>query len=346
MRELLLRQVLTPVDAVHDLQRARIAVPIVLIIIVAIVIVLRVTGDNGPLRASGTVEATDADLGFQLAGRIHSIAVREGDMVKKGDTLAWLDQQELRARLDAARAQVGVTRARLTELERGFRTEEVAQARAVTRAAEERRRNASRDLERTRALFEGGAVSREALDQAETALRLAEAEHDRAGEAQRLVETGARPEQIAAQRASVVQAEANVSVVEATLSNSILGAPFPGRITRRHREPGEIVSPGAPVITLMNPDDRWVRIYVREDAVGQLTHGESVAVTADSYPEKTYGGEITFIADQAEFTPSNVQTTEERVKLVYEVRVRITRDETFDLKPGLAADVHLTTIRP
>jgi membrane fusion protein YbhG len=327
-------------------QRARIAIPIVAVIIAAIVILLRVSGNNGVLTASGTVEATDADLGFQLAGRIDSIAVREGDMVQKGDTLAWLDRDELRARREAARAQVGAMRAHLIELERGFRSEEVEQARAVTRAAEERRRNAARDVERTQTLFDGGAVSREALDQAETALRLAEAEHDRAVEAQRLVESGVRPEQIAAQRASVAQAEANVAVIEATLANSILAAPFSGRITKRHREPGEIVSPGAPVVTLMNPGDRWVRIYVREDAVGRLSHGEPVVVTADAYPDKTYGGEITFIADEAEFTPSNVQTTEERVKLVYEVRVRITRDETFDLKPGLAADVRLAPATP
>ncbi len=325
-------------------QRARIVVPIILIAAAAIVVVLRITRDHGVLMASGTVEATDADLGFQLAGRIDSISVREGDLVHKGDTLAWLDREELHARLLAARAQVVAARARLVELERGFRREEVAQARAVTRAAEERRENANRDVTRTRKLFEGGAVSREVLDQAETALRLAEAEHDRAVEAQRLVEAGVRPEQIAAQRASVDQSEANVAVIEATLNNTVLTAPFPGRITRRHREPGEIVQPGAPVITLMNPNDRWVRIYVREDAVGRLTLGDSLTLTADSYAKKTYGGEIVFIADEAEFTPSNVQTTEERVKLVYEVRVRITRDDTFDLKPGLAADVRLTTV--
>ena len=91
----------------------------------------------------------------------------------------------------------------------------------------------------------------------------------------------------------------------------------------------------------MNPDDRWVRIYVSEDNVGRVSIGQRVDLSADTYTEKRYGGEVIYIASEAEFTPRNVQTTEERVKLVYEVRVRITEDPSFDLKPGIAADVDL-----
>jgi HlyD family secretion protein len=109
----------------------------------------------------------------------------------------------------------------------------------------------------------------------------------------------------------------------------------------KDREPGETVGAGAPVLTVMNLEDRWVRIYIREDRVGAVHLGQEAIITADTYPDKTYRGTVAFIASQAEFTPRNVQTTEERVKLVYAVKVRITQDSTYDLKPGIPADVRL-----
>ena len=303
-------------------------------------------GDDGALSAPGTVEAIEADLGFQTAGRIAAIEVREGDRVAAGQQLARLDVAELEARRRAARAQVAAARAVLVELETGSREEEVLQARAALRAAEERVTIAQRDAERLRRLFEGGAISRQALDHQESALEQARAERDRAREALRLLEAGPRPERITAQRAAVAQAEASVAQIEALLGQAVIAAPFDGIVTVRHRQPGEIVPPGVPVVTVMNPDDRWVRIYVREDAVGRLSLGQEAVIRADAYTDRTYGGEVRFIASEAQFTPRNVQTTEERVKLVYEVRIRVTRDPGFDLKPGLAADVCLGPDQP
>jgi HlyD family secretion protein len=93
----------------------------------------------------------------------------------------------------------------------------------------------------------------------------------------------------------------------------------------------------------MDPGDRWVRIYVPENRAGRLRLGGPAEIRADAYPDRTYAGEVMHIASEAEFTPRNVQTTEERVKLVYEVRVRVTGDPELELKPGLPADVTLDT---
>ncbi len=298
---------------------------------------------TGAIVASGTVEATEADLGFQLAGRIERVGVREGARVTDGQELAWLDRSELIARRRAAAAQAEAVRAMLTELERGFRTEEVAQGRAALRAAGQRVNDARRDLERTRELYEGGAVSKELLDKHETAYEVATAEYDGAVEALRILETGPRRERVSAQRAALAQAEASVAGIDAALDFAVVRAPFDGLITVRHREPGETVPPGSPVLTLMNPDDRWVRIFVREDEVGRIALGQTARISGDADPDREYAGEVVFIASEAEFTPRNVQTTEERVKLVYRVKVQITGDPDFDLKPGLAADVRLTT---
>lgn len=309
----------------------------------AITIGVRLMSGGGAVAvlASGTVEATEADLGFQLPGRIDSIAVQEGDPVARGRELAWLDRTELLARRRAALAQAASARARLVELERGFRPEEIAQGHAGLRAAQQRRHDAERDLERIRRLYDGGAASRQQLDHQETAYELAVSQFDSAKEQLAILEEGPRSETIAAQRAVLAQAMAAVAQVDATLGHAVIRAPLPGIVTVRHREPGETVTAGAPILTVMNPDDRWVRIYVREDEVGRLAIGQPATIAADAYPERRYAGEVVFIAREAEFTPRNVQTQEERVKLVYRVKVRITGDPSYDLKPGLPADVRL-----
>ncbi len=297
-------------------------------------------GEDG-LTASGTVEAREADLGFQVAGRVERITVQEGDAVAAGQVLAVLDTAELSARRAAAAAQLGAARAQLSELERGSRPEEVASARAAEAAARQRAEDASRDLERARTLFEGGAVSQEALDKAGTAAGMAQAQLDQVREQMRMVEQGPRRERVEAARAQVAQARAGVTQVEAVLSNAVIRAPFAGVVTVRHREPGETVSPGLPVVTMLDPAARWVRIYVPEDRVGRLALGEAARITSDAFPDRSYDGRVSFIASQAEFTPKNVQTQEERVKLVYAVKIAITGDPSGDLKSGVPADVEL-----
>lgn len=321
----------------------RILVPIIAVAAVGVTLalVLRPGGPRDVILASGTVEIIEADLGFQRPGRVDSIAVREGDTVAAGAALAWLDRSELLAERNAVASQQAAAAARLAELEAGSRTEEVAQAREAAHAAEEREASATREADRARRLFAGGAISERQRDDAETALELAQADRAAAAERLALVESGPRAEQITAQRAVVAQAAAVVARVEAALDQTVVRAPFAGRVTIRHREPGETVTAGAPVLTLADPAERWVRIYVRGDEVGRLALGQAAVVTADAFPAREYGGLVTFIGDEAEFTPRTVQTTEERVKLVYRVKVRIVGDDAFDLKPGLPADVRL-----
>jgi HlyD family secretion protein len=146
---------------------------------------------------------------------------------------------------------------------------------------------------------------------------------------------------VRAQTAVVAQARANVARAEARLGNAVVTAPFDGVVTIVHREPGESVTPGAPAITLLAPDDRWVRIYVPEDQMGRVQLGLRAAIVSDTYPDRVYDGEVIFVGSEAEFTPRNVQTAEERTKLVYPVRVRVSDDPGFELKPGIPVDVTL-----
>jgi len=298
-------------------------------------------GGGKDLVASGTVEATEAQLGFPATGRIDSVSVREGDRVTRGQKLAVLDSAETESRLEEARAHAQAMRAALTELERGSRPEEVAQARATLDAADAQHDDAVRNLERTKRLLEGGAVSQEALDEAVTREQMTKSEQDHAAEQLTLMKKGPRQERIAQQRALTEQAEAQARTLEAVISNLTILSPMNGVVTVRHREPGEITPAGSPVVTVMDPQDRWVSIYVSEDRIGQVKLDAGATLTADSFPKKKYQGKVESIASEAEFTPKNVQTTEERVKLVYEVKVRIEGDEGLDLKPGMPADVRL-----
>ncbi|MBI5837000.1 MAG: HlyD family efflux transporter periplasmic adaptor subunit [Candidatus Eisenbacteria bacterium] len=323
----------------------RIVVPLLIVAAVATVVVLRLRGDGGAVAASGTVEATDAQLGFQAPGRIESIAVREGETVRTGAELAVLDRAEAVARLQQAEAQRDAARAALDELEKGFRSEEVAQARDGLVAAGRRLADAKSDLDRTSRLRGDGAVSEQALDKAQVAFDVAKSQHSQAREQMQLMQAGPRKERIAAQRAQLAQAEAAVRGLRATLDNMTVRAPFDGVITVRHREPGEVLGAGSPVLTLMNPADRWVRIYVREDRVGAVRLGQPAAITSDTYRGKKYEGRVVFIASEAEFTPKSVQTAEERVKLVYAVKVQIDGDPRHELKPGMPADVRLESPR-
>lgn len=324
-------------------RRPIILIPIVLVVTGAMVWKFGIASGAAPrqITASGTVEATEAQLGFQATGRIEALTVEEGDAVRRGMELAWLDRAEAVARRGQAVAQATAARAQLLELERGSRSEEIAQAAAVRDAAHEKVRDAERDFARTSQLFEGGASSREQLDKATTALDVARSQERQAEEQLGLVKLGPRRERIDAARATVAHAEATIAATDAQLANMVVRAPFDGVVTVRHREAGEVVQAGSPVVTIMNPGDRWVRIYVPENRLAAVKLGMPAAISSDTYRGKSYPGEVTFIAREAEFTPKTVQTTEERVKLVYAVKVRVAGDATNDLKPGMPADVQL-----
>ncbi|MGA9836704.1 MAG: HlyD family efflux transporter periplasmic adaptor subunit [Gemmatimonadaceae bacterium] len=318
------------------------AVGLLVVATAVYLVAFRSRADAAQQATSGTVEATEANLGFEVPGRILSIGPHEGDRVRAGDTLALLDRSELAARRAQAGAALDAARASLAELLHGSRREELAQAREADSVATARLADAQRDFARAQRLFQGGAIPRESFDKASLALDVARGAKAQADQQLTLVTSGPRIERIQAQRAGVLQAEAAVRQADATMDNGVVTAPFDGVVTIRNREPGETVPAGSPVLTVMNLHDRWVRIYVREDRIGAVRIGEPATITTDTYADRTYPGVVSYVSSQAEFTPRNVQTTQERVKLVYAVKVRITGDTTtYDLKPGMPADVRL-----
>lgn len=293
--------------------------------------------------ASGTVEATEVLLSFRMLGVLSERPVDEGDAVGKGDLVAALDARETEARLQEARAAARVAQARLAELKSGYRSQEVAQAEAEVRRREANLANAREEARRSKVLYEGGAISRERFDRDQTTARIAEAQHRAALERLAMLREGHRKEQIAAAAAELERAQAAVRAAESVLEDMQVHSPIEGIVTRTHAEPGETVGAGRPIVSITRLSRPWVRVYIPEGAIGAVTLGAPATVEVDSFPGRRFRGSVTYVASEAEFTPKNVQTQEERVKLVFAVDVRVENPEGV-LKPGMPADVHITRV--
>ena len=299
----------------------------------------RTNRDGGTLTLYGNVDIREVDLGFRVGGRLAVMEVDEGDRVRAGQRLAAIDAQPYRDALAVAEARVRQAEANLEKLRRGLRPQEIQQARAAVREAEAAFANAERELKRQQGLHEAGASSRKALDAAqarydETAARLVSAR-----EALALAEEGTRREDIAAAEAELAAAMAQRDQAKTQLADTELLSPSDGTILARIREPGAMLSQGAPVYTLSLDKPVYVRAYVSEPDLGKLVPGAEAFITTDS-SDKRYRGQIGFISPRAEFTPRSVETTELRTDLVYRLRI-VVLDADQGLRQGMPVTVHV-----
>jgi HlyD family secretion protein len=298
------------------------------------------TKEDKGLVLSGNVEITDMRLGFKIAGRIAELATDEGRTVQQGQRMAALDDAELRSIVAQNQAALKEASDRLDELLAGSRSQEIEQARASLQQAEAELARLQKDYERADILFKNGAIPASQFDAAKSAYLANAARRREASEKLSLVSEGARKEQIAAAEARRQQAQAALAASTDRLCDSVLYAPITGMVLRKTAELGETVAAGTPVFLLGDLSDPWVKVYVKEDKHGRVWPGQKAQISTDSYPDRVYEGTVTFVASEAEFTPKIVQTQEERVKLVYGVKVKV-KNPRLELKPGMPADVRI-----
>ncbi len=315
---------------------------IIVLIGVAVFLISRFGGkqEQGVLTVSGNVEVTEVNMGFKTSGRVVELLVEEGQKVKKGDKLAILDSAELESQVAQHRAYLSETMARLQELKAGSRPQEIEQATANVKYAEAELIKAKKDHERAEVLYKNGAISAQQMDTAKKVYDTAVSQHKKALEALSLVKEGPRKEEIRAAENRVHQAGAALKASEERLKDTIIYAPVSGVILRKNIEPGETVAPGISVYTIGDLENPWIKVYVKEDRLGLVKLGQKAEITTDSYPGKKYEGAVTYISSEAEFTPKNVQTQEERVKLVFGVKASV-KNINDELKPGMPADVRI-----
>jgi HlyD family secretion protein len=285
----------------------------------------------------GNIEATEVDMSFKIPGRVIHRSVDEGDFVKKGSEVATLEDEDLKRQAEEARASVRVAEARLREALAGSRSQEIKQAWASVEKARSDRDQLKSDWERAEALFKEGVIPVQSRELASTSYQMALAAYKEAMEHYDLVKEGPRKEDIDALKASLEQAKALLNLREVQLSYANLTSPVSGVVLVKNIEPGEMVSAGTPVVTIADLNDVWLKAYISETDLGRVKYNQKVKVKTDTYPDKIYWGKISFISSEAEFTPKNIQTREERVKLVYRIKVTLDNPE-MELKPGMPAD--------
>jgi HlyD family secretion protein len=309
----------------------------------------------GATRVSGHVEATEVQVASEVPGRLVELRVDEGDRVSAGDPIARLDTRDADLQIRRARAERAVAEAQLRLLRAGPRIEDVRQAeaqvvaaRADVAAIEAEHLAAEIDLDRFEGLLRANAGSVKQRDDAKARVdlarerrRSAEARVEVAERAAARARAGARADEIDAAEARVGSIDAQIAALEKALADATIVSPVAGVVTQKLVDAGEIVPRGAPIVVVTDLDRAWASLFVPGPLVTRLKLGGTATVFTDA-GGAGLPGTITFVSPRAEFTPRNVQTAEERSKLVYRIKVSVdNRGEV--LKPGMPvdADLHL-----
>jgi HlyD family secretion protein len=307
------------------------------------------------LRVSGHVEARETRLAPEVGGRVLSISVKEGDRVQAGDTVLTLDTRDVQLAIDRAKAERAAAEAQLRLVQAGARAEDLRQAqlqidtiKAETAAARSEFEAAEQDLARFETLLKSNSGSRKQRDDAETRRNIA---RDRVAQSESRIRSaeetlarlraGARREEIDAARARVDVVTAQIAALQKGLTDATLTAPVGGIVTEKLVEVGEVLPPRAPAIVVVDLDHAWADVFVPEPAVPQIRLGQTVTVFTDA-GGPGLPGRVSYISPKAEFTPRNVQTAEERSKLVYRVRIDVDNREGI-LKQGMPIEAHIPT---
>jgi len=307
---------------------------------------------TGHPRVSGQVEATEVQVSPEVGGRVLDIPVVEGNRARKGDVIARLDIRDVDLALQRAQADRAAADAQLRLLQAGSRPEDIRQAEAQAMAAasdvtaaQSDLASAEKDLQRFEQLLQNNSGSQKQRDDAATRrdvardrVASARARADAAREGAARLRAGARREEVDGARARVAAVDAQIAALEKNKTDATVLAPIDGIVSQRLLDPGEMAAPRAPIVVLTDLDHAWAEVFVDEPQVPRLKHGQPATVFTDA--GGSIPGTISFISSKAEFTPRNVQTAEDRSKLVYRVKIAVDNREGV-LKQGMPVEAEI-----
>ena len=328
-----------------------------LITLIAPVVLAAACAKEAPsdhIRVSGHVEATEVRLGPDAGGRILTLTVKEGDRVTQGQPILTLDARDIELAMRRAQADKAQAEAQLSLVLAGPRQEDVRQAesqvsvaRADVTPATVELQSAEQDLDRFETLLKNNSGSQKQRDDAKTRRdmardRIAAAEARVRATQQTLerVKAGARPQEVDAARARVDATSAQIATLEKNLVDTRLSSPVTGTVTQKLVEVGEVIAPRAPAVVIVDLDHAWADVFVPEPVVPNLKIGQATTLFTDAANAKGIPGTISFISPKAEFTPRNVQTADERSKLVYRIRISVDNKDGV-LKQGMPVEAEL-----
>lgn len=296
-------------------------------------------GSHAKPDGSGTIECTQVQVAPQVPGRLLQLPPLEGMMLKKGELVAQIDPADYLLRRNEAQSALAQAQAQLDLVNAGARQEDINRAREQLREAEASAAAAQSDYKRIAQVFAAQSATQKQMDDAQAAVERTEALRGAAQQALAKLMAGSRKEEIDMAQAQVAMAKARLALAEKAVQDCAILAPMNGVVTTRSREEGEMVGVGTPLLTLSRLDSVWLSIYIPEARLPHVKLGQAARVKVDGM-STFFDGEVTFVSPQAEFTPRNVQTADERAKLVY--RVKITLPNTNGIfKPGMPADGYL-----
>ncbi len=300
----------------------------------------RATSPDG----SGTMECTQVRVASEVGGRITHLLAQEGDRLRTGQVIARIDTNTFALRRDESAAALAQAQAQLDLLMAGSREEDIQRAREQLREARAMSDSATADLKRIADIFAAGSATAKQMDDAKAAAeRTAAATAAAEQQLNRLVK-GSREQEIRAAQAAAALAQARLAQSEKVLRDCVVTAPTDGIVTTRTAEPGEVIAPGTPLLTLSRLDEVWLSLYIPETRLRDVSLGQKAYLAIDG-DAKRYEGTVTFISPEAEFTPRNIQTPDERTKLVYRVKITLPNPQGL-FKPGMPADGYLKIAQP
>nr|WP_298144129.1 HlyD family efflux transporter periplasmic adaptor subunit [uncultured Pseudomonas sp.] len=267
---------------------------------------------EGLAMANGRLEATEVQVASKYPGRLAEVRVREGEHVVQGQVLARMDTRTLEAQRTQAAAEV-----RRAE-------ENLVASQANVRLRNSERRLAAQELKRFSELFQRGHTSRQLLDQQQARFDIASAG----------VEAAAA--QVSATQAAVGAAQAQVAQLDSEIDDSSLRAPLDGLVQLRLAEPGEVLGAGGRVLLLIDLSDQYMNVYLTSAQAGRLTLGDEARIVLDALPHQALPAIISYVAAKAQFTPKEVETRDERQKLVFRVKLHLSDPAAVpQAKPGM-----------
>ncbi|MBI5217226.1 MAG: efflux RND transporter periplasmic adaptor subunit [Ignavibacteriae bacterium] len=284
------------------------------------------TEESKSISASGTIEATQVTISAKAAGEIKRLLVDEGTNIKAGDTLAFINHEFADIELRQAEANALAAEAQYRLIVKGARQEDLLQAEANLQ-------NAKSDYTRVEDLFKQKSATQKQFDDVKMRLVVAEQTYEK-------LKRGARSEEIETAMARRDQARAAVDAIKKKISDATIVSPCDGIITQKIMQEGENISPGGALFRLAQLENVHLMIYVTEVELANVKIGQSAKVQIDAFENKSFDGTVTYISPIAEFTPKNIQTKDDRTKLVFGVKIEIPNPE-LTLKPGMPADATL-----
>jgi HlyD family secretion protein len=331
----------------------------------------RTVDEGSRVKAGQIIGRLDAQQYERARSReLAGLAAAESQLTQLRTAIEY-QRASLAAETNLRLAELRQAEARLEELLAGSRPQEIHQAQAVAEAARAEYERAAKDWERAQLLIRNDDISRAQFDQFRTRYEAAGAQWKQAEQALALVKEGPRKEQIesaraqvsraraalklteaaqldlkrreeelAARRADVERGRAQVGIAESQLADTVVASPVDGVVLVKSAEVGEILAPGTSIVTIGDVDHPWLRGYISERDLGKVRPGQKVKVTTDSFPGKVYQGVVSFISSEAEFTPKQIQTPDERVKLVYRIKVDVA-NPNHELKSNMPADAEI-----